>query len=941
MIFNVFKTKPKNAMRNYSLLILILCLSFTAFSQRVSLKGAVADTVDKKSLENTVITLMRARDSVLVKFARADKSGNFAIRNLDSGKFVLMITHPYLGDYFDNIELLPGVDKDLGTIMMIPKSKLLAEVIVKSGSPIRIKGDTTVYTADSFRVRPGANVEELLRRLPGIQVDRNGQITAMGERVRKILVDGEEFFGSDPGIVAKNLRADNVKEVQVFDRQSEQAQFTGIDDGNKEKTINLKLKELKGYFGKVEAGGGLKDRYNTSAMVNKFTGKRKIAAYGVMSNTGQTNLDWQDAQNYGGGISGLQSGVNEDGGIYLSLSQTDETSYYGGRNGIPINWNGGLHYNNKFNNDKLSLNGGYKFSKVNSPGVTRTFSENFFPDTSWSVRRVEDNFSSRIRHELNMTVEATLDSNNSLRWTTRANHNLTRSDNSNYSDAIASNDEDTINTSLRNTNNDNETNSLVSTLLWRHKFKKIARTLSINTDINWNRTTSDGLLYSLNKYYSGGTIFNRDTVDQQNVQFSEAQGLVTRIAYTEPLMKDTYMELSYGLSYNNNVNDRITNIKSTNGKYETRIDTLSNSFTFKRLVNTPGVSFRVNKKKYNFNFGASVGFSRFDQENQTDNVNTKYNFVNFFPRAAFQYKFKPNETIRFNYNGSTQAPSLEQLQPIRINTDPLNIYLGNQDLDQSFRHNASIGYNFYNPLKERGLWISMNMNLTQNAFTQANTVDQFGKRTYQTVNADGVYNVSAYVQYYFKIPDTKWQLSISPNISRNRNVDFVSNATTQSVKNITINESLGTSLNISHRIENKYNFYVNPTFRWTNSEASVNATANAKYWQLDGWVGGEWYVPGKSKLELRTDLIFQARQKDPRFPANNNFTTWNAHITKRLWKNEFEIDFAVFDILSQNRGYQRNFNSYSFTETYYNTLTRFWLLTFTWNFSKNGKPAQY
>src|SRR5688572_22189595 len=294
------------------LLLLILCSTLVSFSQLASIKGSVKDTVEKKNPSNAVVSLLRQADSVLVKFKRTDKDGNFAIPDLQPGKFILMITHPYMGDYFDTLDLPSGAQVDLAKIYMIPKTKLLAEVILKSGSPIRIKGDTTVYTADSFKVRPGANVEELLRRLPGIQVDKNGEITAMGERVKKVLVDGEEFFGSDPGIATKNLRADAVKEVEVFDKKSDQAEFTGIDDGVKDKTINLKMKEQKGYFGKMEAGGGLKDKYNLAGMLNAFRAKRKIAGYGLISNTGKTNLDWKDAQNYGGGeIDGMMSGVTE------------------------------------------------------------------------------------------------------------------------------------------------------------------------------------------------------------------------------------------------------------------------------------------------------------------------------------------------------------------------------------------------------------------------------------------------------------------------------------------------------------------------------------------------------------------------------------------------------------------------------------------------------
>jgi hypothetical protein len=278
--------------KHFVLSLALIFIAQLAFAQTTSLKGSVVDNTDHKNLQNTVISLMRAKDSVLVKFARADKAGNFSIASIKEGEYIVMITHPYLGDYFDKTEVKPNIVTDLGKITMIPKSKLLAEVIIRSGSPIRIKGDTTVYTADSFKVREGANVEELLRRLPGIQVDKDGKITAMGEKVTKVLVDGEEFFGSDPGIATKNLRADIVKEVEVFDKKSDQAEFTGIDDGVKDKTINLKLKDdkKKGYFGKIEAGGGLKDKYDNSIMLNAFKGKRKIAGYGIMSNTGQTNL---------------------------------------------------------------------------------------------------------------------------------------------------------------------------------------------------------------------------------------------------------------------------------------------------------------------------------------------------------------------------------------------------------------------------------------------------------------------------------------------------------------------------------------------------------------------------------------------------------------------------------------------------------------------------
>jgi hypothetical protein len=924
--------------------ILALCLAFItqlAFAQTSSLKGSVIDNTDNKNLQNTVISLMRAKDSVLVKFARADRAGNFSISNIKEGEYILMITHPYLGDYFDKTVIKPDAVTDLGKIIMIPKSKLLAEVIIKSGSPIRIKGDTTVYTADSFKVREGANVEELLRRLPGIQVDKDGKITAMGEKVTKVLVDGEEFFGSDPGIATKNLRADVVKEVEVFDKKSDQAEFTGIDDGVKDKTINLKLKEdkKKGYFGKVEAGGGLADKYNNSVMLNAFKGKRKLAAYGIMSNTGKTNLDWEDANNYGGGMEGVETGISDDGGMYMMWNGDDDNNYWGGRNGIPRNWNGGLHYSNKFNNNKQSVNGGYKFSKVNAPGVTSTFSKTFLPDTSWSTNSISNNYSSNNKHAFNFTMETTIDSMNTLKWTTRANENRSLTRSIYYSETFSDN-LDSINNSRRKSNNDAVNDAVTSSLLWKHKFKKISRTLSINADLNWNRSDNEGLLYSLNNYFSSGVIDHRDTIDQQNIRNNEGKSISAKVAYTEPLIKDMYLELSYAFSYNANSSERITNEDDGSGKYADRIDSLSNSFQFNRFVNTPGLNFRVNKKKYNYSFGSSVGFSHFIQKNLTNETKRNYDYTNFFPRASFTYKFKPSENIRFNYNGSTTAPTLEQLQPITVNTDPLNIYIGNPNLNQSFRHSFNINYSSWNALKERNIWGGMRFNMTQNAFTQFSTIDSVGRRVYQTVNVDGVYNLNFNLDYGLKIPGTQWRLGFGPNININRNIDFVRDQKiNETVKNKTDTRSYGMRLNIGQYVKDKYNFHMGPNFTWNSSKASVNSSANAEYWQISGWAEGNVTLP--KSFEIGTDVNFQSRQKDPRFPANNNFTTWNASLTKRILKNELEFKIGLYDILNQNRGYNRSFNSYSFTESYYNTLKRFWLLTLTWNISKNGKPSGF
>jgi hypothetical protein len=662
--------------------------------------------------------------------------------------------------------------------------------------------------------------------------------------------------------------------------------------------------------------------------MNSFSGKRKIAGYGIMSNTGQTNLDWDDAQNYGGGIDGLS--ITEDGeGIIFSSSSEDNFS--GGRNGIPQNWNAGLHYNNKFNNDKLSFNSGYKFSKVNADIGITTYAENFSPDTSWSTQSVNDGFTSTNKHAFNIILESNIDSMNSLKWVTRVNNNNSNSSSHFYSEAVS--EGKFINNSYRNTTNNIDKNNITASLLWKHKFKKNFRTLSINTEASWTETKNKGLLQALNSYYYGGVLNKVDTIDQEHIQNSDGTSLNTKFLYTEPIVKDLTLALNYSLGIFHNSNDRITNEKNGTGKYEETIDTLSNFFVFDKIVQTPGATLNLNKKKNIVSIGINASFSNYSQQDKTSQTTANYNYHNFYPYLSYMHKFKSNQNFRFTYSGMTTPPSLEQLQPIRVNTDPLNVYFGNQNLKESFRHNFNATYNFYNVLKEKNLWSNLYYSTTENAFVQSSYIDSFGKRTYQTVNTNGVYNFYVSGQYGFKIKGTKFNFRAGPNLSVIRNIDFVNGA-----KNVTNSSLYGLSLTFSRNVEKKLDYYIAPRIAWNHSKASVNESANVDYWQIDGWGSLNYTLP--KNFQLSSDVYLQFRQKDERFSQNMNYTTWNASLIKRMLKdNKLELKLEVHDILDQNRGYQRNFNSYSFTETYYNTLRRYWLFTVTWNISKNGKPS--
>jgi hypothetical protein len=329
-----------------------------------SITGTLADTVNLTNTGYASVSVLNASDSVLQSFTRTDENGRFALNVKATGKYLLLISHPSFATYVDILDV-DKTNTDAGTIIMTSKKQMLNEVIITDARAIVIKGDTIEYNADSFKTRAFDNVDELLKKLPGIEIGKDGKIKAYGQEVKKMTVDGEEFFSDDPAIVSKTLRASAIDKVQVFDKKSDQAAFSGVDDGERIKTINLQLKEnaKKGYFGKAQLGGGVPGYFENEAMINAFKGKQKIAAYGIMSNTNTVGLGWEEENKYG---SGREFSQDDDGNFY-SVSGTDEEDWGGEYRGtgLPKSWVGGALYNNKWLNDSLIFSSNYKFFKEN------------------------------------------------------------------------------------------------------------------------------------------------------------------------------------------------------------------------------------------------------------------------------------------------------------------------------------------------------------------------------------------------------------------------------------------------------------------------------------------------------------------------------------------------------------------------------------------------
>ncbi len=676
----------------YLFITLIFLFSVnSSIAQPYTIKGNITDTLNSMPLYRSSVVLVRTSDSVIQAYTRTAPNGNFEMQVPKQGKYILKATFPSFADHVEVINVKKS-NTDLGVVPMISKEHLLKEyVLTKDVSAIKIKGDTTEYMADSFKVKENATVEDLLKRLPGIQVDKDGNITAQGETVQKILVDGEEFFSDDPKVVTQGLQANAVDRVQVYDKKSDQAEFTGIDDGQKTKTINLELKDdkKKGYFGKVDAGGGTDGYFQNQGMINAFKKKRQISAFAIVSNTDKVGLGWQDKDNFGSG-NGVTE-ISDDGGIMTTVTSSADQDL-GGWNGqyngegLPKTWTGGVHYADKWNEDKDHITANYRYAMQDVEIVGSTTTQYALGgDTSSISNQHKNQFSKGERHGIDAMYEWKIDSNTSIKLT--ANAGYKNSQTSSIYNTTTSLLIDTtnipINTNQRTITSNSNAEFINADLLFRRKFAKKGRTLSIDFKENYKDSKSDGHLYS-NTLLTTPITYD-SVVDQRKGDSTRTLAIAAKATYTEPLSKVAYLELSYGVTLNNStsINSSYNKQPGTLGDYDVLSDSFSSNYKYNILSNIGGLNFKFVYKKVNFSFGSDVSNASYQQTDLLNGTNSKdYSYVNLFPKANFTYKIGKTTNLNITYLGSTQQPSITQIQPLRQNTDPLNITVGNPDLKQ-------------------------------------------------------------------------------------------------------------------------------------------------------------------------------------------------------------------------------------------------------------------
>jgi hypothetical protein len=933
------------------LLIASLLFCVNAFAQTkttTSVKGILIDTVAKQQLRSATVNVLD-KDSVLVSYSIAKEDGNFTVFNLREGSYYLYISFSGYETMYKPFSINKDLNEvNVGSIYLQLRAKDLGNVTVTQ-APVVIKGDTTEFNAGSFRTKPNATAEDLFKKLPGVQVEKDGTVKAQGEAVKRVLVDGKRFFGDDPKMATKNLPTDIIDKVQVYDAQSDQSAFSGFDDGNREKTINIitKKDKRKGYFGRASVGGGTDGRYAANVNLNRFNGNQQIALISQANNTNSQNFSVQDilgVMNLGGGGGGARGGgMVTTNRMVVTGGGSSGNLLAGGSSGITRTLAGGLNYNDVWSKN-TSVSGSFFYNDINNTNVQDKFRETFTKDTSLYSFTNSDLNNKNTNQRYNFEIDQRLDSFNSLLFRPsgsfqRSNNytrTLTKSTKANFYDL---NDVDQTNTSQ------NEGYNLSNSLLWRHKFGKKGRTLSVTLNNSMNNNESEGrnLAFS-NSFNSNFNKYSKDTVDQLTNTIRETNTYGGNFSYTEPMGKKALLELSYNYNHSLSTSDQKTQRMNKNsGKYDPYAP-LTNEFENTNISHRSSINYRRQiNAQWNYTVGMGLQRAFLESVNKTKNTDISQWFTNYTPTVAIQYTKNRTKNLRFNYRGNTTAPNVNQLQPIQDITNQLNIKNGNPDLRQSFNHNFNLFYSRFDVITFRNIFASVNGSFTQDKIGSAYTINTGstpmtvdgivlipGAQYSKPVNLDGAYNVNGFLTYGIRINKIQGNLNFTSNLSHNREVNLV-NSIKSFTKNYSFGETIGFNMNIKEKLD--LNLSSTSTFsmvRYSMQTAGQNTNYFTQMFSIE------------PTYTTKDDFIFGVDFDYTKFTGqgegfNQSIPLLNASISKLLFKNKAgELKLSAFDLLNQNKSITTNADVTYFESIRTTVLKRYFMVSFTYNLRRFG-----
>ncbi|SKB31816.1 outer membrane beta-barrel protein [Daejeonella lutea] len=853
-----------------------------SYAQTYSVKGSVKDTAGVP-LTGTLIKLKWGSDSTATS---VNIAGEFSLQNVKSAEFTLSAAFIGFQSFVKQYKIENGASLVIPPIILKEGVNSLSEVVITAVTAMKVGEDTVTFNASSFPVREGDAVDELLRKLPGVKVDADGNVTNQGQTITKIRVNGKDFFGGDVATAIKNLPADVIKNLQFIDDYGDQANLTGIKTGEPEKILNVTIAEdkNKGYFVRAGVGLGNEDRYNTGIRGNLFKGEERFSFDGTITNA-----------NRGGG----------------------------GGNGITSTNAAGLSYQNQWNK-KLSADAGYSFNNRKNITIGKAFTQNFLETFTRLEDEATNNDSDNYSHSLSGNLEYRRDSLNFLRVSPRISYNTAESDNLGF---YTITQENLLTKRDNQTSNDNSSANISTNVFYNRKFRKKGRNISLRGNVNFSN--GDSFRDVLNNYVItqnglDSLRLQNQLIDNTNRNFSTS----ANFSYMEPLGKRNYMEFSYNWnrsvsSTNRNTNDILSGVQVFNPN-------LSNQYEYQFVTNRFGLNYRFIEKKYNYTLGLNAQPALLTGQNLSKNINTRNSTFNFIPSARFVYNFTKQQSLQVNYWGRNNQPGFLQLQPISDNSNLQNVVTGNPNLNPEFIHAVNARYNQTDWNMGHFLTANLSYNQTQDKIVTTKvlvpgTINQVTSYT----NTDGFYTLSGDYSYGKPFADRKFTITYSGNASLNNNVAFI-DASKNIAKNFNIRQELEFELDIKDIVDVEFetSYGINTT-KYSQENFDDRRTNSMRY----SLRGRNFFF---KDLTLGYNL---SKTVNSGFDNSivKNPTILGAHLEYQFLKgNAARIRFEAFDLLDQNTGISRDVFDNIIIDRQTNRLGQYFMLSLNMTLRKFG-----